>query len=267
MRYNIIINQLQCVKYGLNEKQGALMDLIGQLNTWADSEIIANKVYYNLSYSKIIAELPLIFKVKDTVYRSVLILKKIGLIEVKKIGRSNKNYVRLTPKGKLYFRVGNKSEPKQGSEINPSRVGNKSEPQNQSLKPDYKYVAEQGSEINPTYNNNTTNDKHKKGVCEENLKDYAKKVGSYFGKTSEVQQMKVYGFLKSINLTEFKIQFEAYKKYKAESKEKIHRFESFCYEWDQQDWSVLFKNCSVLNNNLKVIKNEVKPTYLKNYSA
>ena len=40
MRYNIVINQLQCVKHNLNEKQGALMDLIGQLNTWADDEKI-----------------------------------------------------------------------------------------------------------------------------------------------------------------------------------------------------------------------------------
>lgn len=246
MRYNIVINQLQCVKYQLNQTQGALMDLIGQLNTWADDEKIDGKLYYNLAYSKVIEELPLFFGKKDTVYRASKVLEDLGLIEVLKVGSFKKNYVRLTPKGKMFFSVGNKSVTQPVTDLNPIGVGNKSETQKSSLSVVSQSVIKSVTDLNPTYNNNTTNNKHKEGVSA--LKLLANTVGIYFGKTTEEQQMKVYGFLKSIsNISEFKKQFEAYKKYKATSKEKIHRFESFCSEWNQQDWNVLLKK---VNNDL-----------------
>ena len=95
MRYSILINQLKCVEAGLKYSEGALMDLIGQLNTWAVSEVIEGEVFYNLSYGKIIEEQPLIFKKKDTVYRAMNVLKKKQLIEVVKVGQMNRNFVQV----------------------------------------------------------------------------------------------------------------------------------------------------------------------------
>lgn len=107
----------------------------------------------------------------------------------------------------------------------------------------------ENDEDNNTLINNTNIQK----ACASDLKLLANNVGNYFGKTSEEQQMKVYGFLKNVaSVSEFQNQFEAYKKYKSISKEKIHRFESFAAEWNQQDWNVLLKNASK-NNETPVI--------------
>ena len=259
MRFNININQVQCIKFDLNANQGALMDLIGQLNTWADAENIEGKTYYNLAYSKVIAELPLMFKTPDRVYRNLKVLDKSGLIELLKVGRMKKNFIRLTPKGKLYFSVGKNTETESVSGKKPSSVGKNTETQKEGLLAEIQVVAESVSGKKPTYNNNTTNNIQTKEVLE--LKLLAENVGNYFGKTTEEQQMKVYGFLKTLKnkLPEFETQFKAYKKYKASSKEKIHRFETFCTGWNEQNWSVMLKNS-------EAIKEPVQPAYLSKVS-
>jgi hypothetical protein len=156
MKYNIIINQKLCVDQNISLKAGALLDLFSELSTWANPEVFKDGVYYQLAYNKILTELPLVFKTKDTMYRFVKELKDKDLIEQQKKGVNQQNFIRLSGKGKAALRVGNKSEPYQGSEINPKRVGKKSEPLKLSKTVTVVSNASQGSEKNPTYNNNTT---------------------------------------------------------------------------------------------------------------
>ena len=249
------------------------MDLFNQLSSWADSKMINGFVFYSIGYQKIVDELPLFFSKKDTAYRSFLRLRKEGFIEQKKVGNNQLNYIRLTEKGKQwngYLRVGNKSEPKAGSEINPSRVGNKSEPEKNDNYYDNQLISVSGSEINPTDNidNILQRDNTTRARVREEVLNLGKLVGSFFGKTTEEQLLKVTYFLntqvKKERFDVFKLQFEAYKKYKAASGEKIHRFESFCTEWDQQDWALLLKNYQHQQQTVK--EPEVKPLYLRDVS-
>ena len=149
MKFTININQKVCVDYGLNFKHGALLDLLTQLSTWAKDEVIDGSTFYSLSYSKVLEELPTVFEKADTVYRHLKKLRDLGLLEQKKSGKNQLNFVRLTAKGKRLSRVGNKPEPCQGSDLNPTRVGNKPEPQNMSLDPINTKNSSQGSDLNP----------------------------------------------------------------------------------------------------------------------
>jgi len=155
MKYNILINQKLCIEQDISFKAAALLDLFSELSTWANPQVFEDGVYYQLAYNKILTDLPLVFKKKDTMYRFIKELKEKGFIEQCKKGVNNQNFIRLSSSGKAVLRVGNKSEPFEGSEKNPTRVGKKSEPSKvvQSVAIIEKVV--QGSEINPTYNNTT----------------------------------------------------------------------------------------------------------------
>ena len=158
MKYSININQKIAVDHKLSLKAVALLDLFSELSTWATPEVFDNGVYYQLAYSKILNEIPLVFSKKDTMYRCLKELKDRGFVEQRKKGRTLQNFIRLSAKGKSILRFGKKTEAYQGSEINPTRFGNKSEAENQA---ETQAVADnllQGSEINPTYNNNNTID-------------------------------------------------------------------------------------------------------------
>lgn len=156
MEYSIVVNQQMCVKYKLSYQHGVLMEFFSKLSTWAVAKNFEDGVFYNISYGKIIEELPIVFSKKDTVSRWVKQLKDKGYVESKKLGKNQKNFIRLTAKGKQVLRVGKKSEPCQGSEKNPLRVGKKSEPQKNVESLDIKESVNQGSEKNPTYHNQYT---------------------------------------------------------------------------------------------------------------
>lgn len=132
MKYTLTINQKQAIELGVtNVNQLLILDIISVAPTWTKPEIIDNEVYFWVSRTKIVDELPVLNLKPDTVYRHLKQLAEDGLIDHVKQGK--KDCVRLTEKGKLLF-----INPM--SEINPSHyVGNKSE------KP--------MSEINPTDKN------------------------------------------------------------------------------------------------------------------
>jgi hypothetical protein len=157
MKYNIVINQKICVEQEITFKAGALLDLFGELSTWANPAVFEDGIYYQLAYNKILTELPLVFKTKDTMYRFVKELKDKGLIEQRKKGKNLVNFIRLSAKGKDALRFGKKPEAFEGSEKNPTTFGKISEAvkTTKSLTVVKKLV--QGSEKNPTYNNTTTN--------------------------------------------------------------------------------------------------------------
>ncbi|XDZ50247.1 hypothetical protein AB8Q18_08550 [Neisseriaceae bacterium CLB008] len=134
MKYFSNINNEKCLEWGLNLTQGALMDLLSQLPGWAEESFIDGKVYYWASRNEVIKELPVAYSKPDTVYRHMMDLKKLGLIDHIKLGQ--KDMVAITQKGKEWsFR---------DSEINPSD-GNKSEETRKNIR--------ENSEINPTYKN------------------------------------------------------------------------------------------------------------------
>jgi hypothetical protein len=156
MKYNIIINQKICIDQEISLKAGALLDLFGELSTWANPSVFDDGVYYQLAYNKILTELPLVFKTKDTMYRFIKELKDKGLIEQRKKGKNLVNFIRLSPTGKKALRFGKKSEAFQGSEKNPTSLGKNPKGLKVPVKPIVIDKFVQGSEKNPTYNNTNT---------------------------------------------------------------------------------------------------------------
>ena len=98
MRYNTYINNQKCLEWGLIASQGALFDLLNQASSWADEIIHEDKVFYHVSRSKILEELPLFYAKDDTAYRHLKDLQAKGLIEYVKVDK--KDLIRLTAKGK-----------------------------------------------------------------------------------------------------------------------------------------------------------------------
>jgi DNA-binding transcriptional ArsR family regulator len=140
VRYTLQINQKQAIELGIkNVNQVLILHLIGEASSWAEPIIDNSEVFYWVSRTKIIEEIPLLNIKPDTAYRHLKSLVELGLIDYIKQGK--KDLVKLTKKGRSYY-VGNKSESDDNSEINPSKLGNKSE---------------KNSEINPTYNNTNSN--------------------------------------------------------------------------------------------------------------
>ncbi len=156
MKYNLNINQVQAIELGItNINQAHIFDLLTSASTWADAEIVNDTVYYWVARQTIAKELELLNLKPDTIYRHLKSLNEIKLIDYIKVGK--KDCIKITLKGKRYISkdnkntisetnpkhyVGNKSELKQNSEINPTKLGNKSE---------------NHSDLNPTYHNTNTN--------------------------------------------------------------------------------------------------------------
>ncbi len=175
MRITSYINNVKCLEWGLNLAQGALFDLLNQVQSWAEPVYVDGEVFYWVSRQMIIKEIPVAYTKPDTVYRALKFLAESGLINYIKHG--NKDCINLTSKGKEW-----------NSEINPSQLGNKSEKGsklgNKSEKTRKKIRKD--SEINPTYkttNNQTTNDQNNNtaspkdrliasGVDKQVLEDY-----------------------------------------------------------------------------------------------
>lgn len=139
MRIITHINNVKCLEWGLTANQGALFDLINQLQSWAETVLIGNEVYYWASKNMICKEIPLFFAKPDAVYRNLKILQEKGLIDYIKL--DVKDCIRLTQKGKEW-----------NSGLNPSDVSKPEEP---------RFQTRGASVSNPTYNitsYNITND-------------------------------------------------------------------------------------------------------------
>ncbi len=154
MEYFVTVNQPMCIKHGLNYQQGAQLEFLGKLSTWATSFIQDKEVYYNITFEKIKEELPVIFQTANQAYRAFLELKKRGFVEQIKVGRSQHNYVRLSVEGKKVLRVDENNEPRQGSTNPSTRFDKNNEPQ-KGLKPLVNTGGtKKGSTNSSTYHNN-----------------------------------------------------------------------------------------------------------------
>ncbi|WP_435263034.1 hypothetical protein [Tenacibaculum sp. nBUS_03] len=157
MEYLIIVNQPLCVKHKLNLFQGAQLEFLAKLSTWATSIIHEKEVYYNITFEKISEELPLVFSTSNKAYRCFLELKKKGLIEQIKVGRNQHNYVRLSTKGKKLLRFDKNNEPRQGSTNPSTRFDKSDEPQKTATPIVNTENVEKGSTNPSTYHNQLTN--------------------------------------------------------------------------------------------------------------
>ena len=168
MRFSTYINNQKSLEWGLNANQAALFDLLNQASSWAEEVVVDGVVYYWVSRNKVIEELPLFYKTRDTVYRHFSELNEKGLIVYLKQGKhGDKDLIRLTEKGKSW----NEFKPEQirdNSEINPNKqpeLENKSEITRKQIR--------DNSEINPTNNNtnykNTTDHNNKKTTQKNSL--------------------------------------------------------------------------------------------------
>lgn len=162
MRFNININQVKALEWGLNMSESGIFVVLYDAPNWAEKAMIDGDVYYFVSRNLIKKELPLLGLKSDTIYRYAKNLEKKGLIRITKIGK--KDYVLITEKGKEWNKA-DESEARKiirlrenntdNSEKNPNNVGKKSD---------------SNSEKNPTYNTyNIDNNNNIDNVTRDNV--------------------------------------------------------------------------------------------------
>ena len=130
MRYNLFINQVKVMEWGLNLAQASVFSVLNEAYSWASSTIFDGEVYYWFSKAKLIEELPVVTDKPDTIVRHLAALEKAGLIRRKVIVDDNKTflYIAITEKGKQWNVAPNLfdlAESEGGKNIRPS--GNESE--------------------------------------------------------------------------------------------------------------------------------------------
>lgn len=169
MKFNWNINYIKCLEYGLNLSQWAVMDMMMNLSTWAEWREINWEIYYYLSASKLVEELPLISDKKNTFLVILKVLKEKWLID--SILDLNKSRYKVTQKWKSFlFEVFQGVEKNQDKSWKKSRLGVEKNQDNNN-------TSYNNTRINK--NNNISNDilLQKKEIFEkENLFDLLKNI-------------------------------------------------------------------------------------------
>ncbi|MGE8098096.1 phage replication protein [Pseudomonas fluorescens] len=142
MQYTVTINQAKALEWGLNAQQALLFAFVYECPSWANPIKTDTGIYFALSKSKIVDELPLLTDKPDTAYRLLKALKDSGLIELS--STSSITLIRLTEKAKEWNRKLDGSEKyptsdaldgrkkiRSTSDKSPSKVGKKSEPRSE----------------------------------------------------------------------------------------------------------------------------------------
>jgi len=126
MKYSIYINQTKMIKRELSLSEACVMNILTQLSTWCDEEVIDWEVYYYLSAGKLVDELPGISESKWTFYNILNKLKEKWIVKHK--NHKNKGYYKLTEKGKKWDVVSQNNETKnEGSHKKMSKVSQNNE--------------------------------------------------------------------------------------------------------------------------------------------
>ncbi|MBM7455199.1 DNA-binding PadR family transcriptional regulator [Oceanisphaera litoralis] len=114
MQYRVVINQIKALEWGLNSQQAMLFAFVYECPSWCNAITHKGEVFYTLSKSKVVSELPLLTDKPDTVYRMLKALQKKGLVALS--STDSITLVRLTQKAAEWNRnttdnwVGNKSD-------------------------------------------------------------------------------------------------------------------------------------------------------------
>lgn len=101
MKYNWNINYIKCLEFWLNLSQGAVMDLLTHLSSWAEWKEIDWEIFFYLSTSKMIEELPIISENRGTFLKIIQTLKEKELINHKLY--QNRSWYNLTQKWKSFI--------------------------------------------------------------------------------------------------------------------------------------------------------------------
>lgn len=123
MKYHLHVNQERALALGIsNINQAIILDLLCSAPTWAQAGVFNGEVYYWVARQKVCSELKILNLKPDTVYRHLVALHKLGLIDYQKDGK--RDLIRITKRGASYY-VGNGSEEtrkqiRESSEINPT---------------------------------------------------------------------------------------------------------------------------------------------------
>jgi len=87
MKYQPTFDQIMCHELGISASDGMLLDLLVNAPVWANSINFHGENYYYLAQSKIMEELPTVFRSKQAVARAV---KRLGSVLITvKVGRCN----------------------------------------------------------------------------------------------------------------------------------------------------------------------------------
>lgn len=103
MNYTTYIDNQRMVEWNLSYQEGALIDWLHKLHTWADTIIKKDKIYYFASRNKAIEDNPIITKKPDTIYRYYKSLEEKGIINHIKVDK--RDYISLTEKGQQWGKV------------------------------------------------------------------------------------------------------------------------------------------------------------------
>ena len=130
MKYTAIIDNAFGLKYGLNIQEAYLFGYLYTSPTWASQKQINGKIYYFVSRTKVIDDMPLLTDKPDTIYRYFKSLAQKGIIEFVKEGVCD--YISITQIGKEWNTIKtdiamSEKNPSAMSEKNPSAVGKKSD--------------------------------------------------------------------------------------------------------------------------------------------
>jgi DNA-binding PadR family transcriptional regulator len=166
MQYTVTINQVKALEWGLNSQQALLFAFVYESPSWANPIKTDTGIYFALSKSKIVEELPLLTDKPDTAYRLLKALAEAGLIELS--STSSITLIRLTEKAKEWNRkldgsekyptsnaVDGRKKIRSTSDKSPSKVGKKSDA---------------GSEKSPT-NQDTNNQGTNQVTSNQDLQD------------------------------------------------------------------------------------------------
>lgn len=142
MQYTVTINQVKALEWGLNSQQTLLFAFVYESPSWANPIKTDTGIYFALSKSKIVEELPLLTDKPDTAYRLLKALRNAGLIELS--STSSITLIRLTEKAKEWNRKLDGSEKyptsdaidgrkniRSTSDKSPNKVGKKSGPRSE----------------------------------------------------------------------------------------------------------------------------------------
>lgn len=157
------------------------------------------------------------------------------------------NIIALNKKCKAKYKATTKAEPKQSTKQDQSKVSIDkpiNHITNKPLNQQTKDVCEENQ--NEDFKNSEKEEKEKSSAQKEKEIQEIKSSGffdqmcNYFSQTTEVMQMRAFGDLVRIYNTglfeEFSLQTQAYMAYKKISGEKVHRFQNYVYEWQNEDW-------------------------------
>ena len=182
MRRFSYIDNLFCINFDLTLQEAFVLEWMIQLPSWAESEMIGNKLCFFASKNKAIADLQVVTTKVDTMYRYYKKLAEKGfIINYKKDG---KDFVYLMSITKNWNRAALKSKNPEiiiednYSDLNPTDVLNSENNPNKTPKLGKSSENDENkSDENPTYkqlNNNSNNSKEGENVPEIKISESLK---------------------------------------------------------------------------------------------